>query len=343
MPCHSDRVPNRLAFSSATNRRVSSGSWASPWQRICQLRQLLAGRARRRSRRLAARRTARASARRRPRPARRSRRAPRRRARPVRAAAASGPRRGCPACGSRRANRRPAPARVRVRRPRRRRRAGRPTTGSSGRRRPLARRSPSVPATAVKSPPSFRVAEVSTVVLLAEDPRPHQAGHRQRRDPGLAPVALPVGHPDHVVLAQRRHPLGDVEHLLDRGRGLPPLGVGLVRRRSGRSPPGGPPSVPLAGRDDGASRDPRPAPAVRPSKRRRRTSADSSSSSASVVVQPGQGTPTHPLDELWAQLGRGRPGHPGHQLVRLVDDHRRRARAVRSRRAWRRWPAARGW
>ncbi len=33
-PCHSERVPNRLACSSRTKRRVSSGSWASPWHRM---------------------------------------------------------------------------------------------------------------------------------------------------------------------------------------------------------------------------------------------------------------------------------------------------------------------
>ena len=40
-----------------------------------------------------------------------------------------------------------------------------------------------------------------------------------------------------------------------------------------------------------------------------------------VVVQPAQRPLADPVDDPRAQLGRGRSGHPGGQLVRLVDHH----------------------
>ena len=157
-PCHRLSVPNRQVWGSSTNWRASSGSCASPWASVVRCGS--------RSRTAAAA----ASAARREenspsvRPSRgvdqpaRSRRSAPRRARRGPAAAGAGRRTGSPAGRSRRATRRrgrairwrPPPATV----------GGLPasTMRSSGRR-------PTEVATAVKSPPSIRVAEVNTTVL----------------------------------------------------------------------------------------------------------------------------------------------------------------------------------
>ena len=219
-PCHSDSVPNRLVASSATNRRVSSRELGVALAEDRQLRQLLADVHRRR--------LGRPSGREQPQgPAARGpdqlgdlghRRRPT--ARPARAAAASGRRRGCPAGGSRTASRRRDPATARPVVVRRRPSPGGPHGGRAVVVPvPLAQPEPSWP-TPAKSPPSFSVAEVSTVVRSPNTCARISAGHRQRRHPGLPPAPFPLGHPDHVVLRQRGHPLGDVEDLLHGGRGL---------------------------------------------------------------------------------------------------------------------------
>ena len=322
MPCHSERVPNRLACSSAMNRRVSSGSWASPWHSTFSL-----GSSRADVDRGGLGRPARAE---------QPQRAPtgrpdqlgdlgqRRLGQPVPARRRQGPGDVADALlpvRERRPHVQAAPRHGRVLAPvllaiqvvdrmpvRLVVPFGRPQADAGGQRGEL--------------PAELQGRRGEHDGLGPEDRRSHQPGHRQRRDPDLPAQPFPVGDPDHVVLGQAGHPLGDVEDLPDRRRGLPPLGVALVLaaaqgadRRPGRVADG------HAARDHGPVRvlDPgQRRPVQRPPQRVGRLEQRQ----GVLVVQVGQRPPGHPLDQRRSELGRRRPGHPADQLVGLVDHHR---------------------
>ncbi len=151
---------------------------------------------------------------------------------------------------------------------------------------------------------------------------PHQPGHRQRRDPELAPRSFAFGDPDDVVLGQGGAPFGEVEHLLDGRRDLALLGVGLVVAAGHRTQTG-PRRVP----DPPAGLDHRRI-GILHAFERGRVERDAQAVGrleeleAQVVVEVDQGPLGHPIDQHGTQLTRGGPGHPGRQFVGLVDDHR---------------------
>ena len=296
---------------------ASSGSWASPWASVvrCGSRSRTASAA--------------ASA------ARRLREQPEgaavggvdqlddlvelrlRRARRGRAAAGAGRRTGSPAGRSRTGCRRRGRATA-ARRRRARRSVEPSTTRSVG-------LSPTLVATAAKSPPSISVARVKTTVLSVSSLSrigPHTwSGATQSCGGSRSPPSVSQST---SVSSVGGHPLGGREHLLHRALGLGAAGVGLaarvalgVRREAG---PGG-----VAHQRPARRRAPRARVSIRPGRASSIARAQRVAGVGEVVGLVALDVPLRPpggpLDLGRGQLVGGGLGDPGDQLVGLVDHH----------------------
>ena len=156
--------------------------------------------------------------------------------------------------------------------------------------------------------------------MLTEDAASHQPCHRQRGYSRLAAETVAIGHPDHVRFVERRHPLCDVEDLLDGRRCLPPVCVLVVL--TGQCAHRGPGGVAYrdAGGDESRVRilDAFQSCTVQ---RGAKGLGRLQQLQRNLILEVGQCPAGHPLDHLRAQLRRRGAGHAGDQFVGLVDDH----------------------